>query len=500
MILLGGGTVIDGAGAAARRADVLVNGGRIAAIEPSVAPGETGRIDCSGLVVAPGFIDAHSHSDLKALEGRMEKVRQGVTTEIVGNCGFSAFPCGPHPAALREFANGILCGGDGWAWHSAAEYLRAARAAPAANVFSLVGHGSLRVACAGMRQGALGSGEAAAMEADLSDALVAGCIGFSTGLMYAPGSGAPFAELARLCTITARHGGIYCTHMRGYSGDLLESLEEQLRLAEAGGCRLQISHLQAVGRANWENQDAALERIERARRSGIDVEFDSYPYLAGSTLLQQLLPQEALDGGVALLLAQLGDSAFRSDLAARMELRAWEDILIAGVGSRRNQSLVGLSIAEIARRRGGEPAETVLGLLAEERADVKILSFNQSEPNLRALLTHPLCTVVSDGFYVNGRPHPRLFGTFPEFLGRYCREKQWLTLEEAVYKITGKPAARFGLKDRGVLRPGAFADIAVFDPLRVSSPASYDCPEQPPRGIALVLREGRVVFRSEEFA
>ena len=317
--------------------------------------------------------------------------------------------------------------------------------------------------------------------------------------MYAPGSSAPFAELRGLCAATARHDKIYCTHMRSYSWDLLDSFDEQVDLARASGCRLQISHLQAVGRANWNKQEQVLEHLEGARKEGIDVEFDIYAYTAGSSVLTQLLPQSALDGGAAAMLARLTNQATRREIARATEDRlaqSWDDILISGVRTAASQSALGCTITDIAAQRGVEPVDAVIGLIVEEEGAVNMISFNQSESNLRVLLTHPLCTVISDSFYVQGRPHPRLFGAFPEFLGKYCRDKQWLDLAQAVHKISGKPAARFGIKDRGVLRSGAYADITVFDPARIGSPAWYDNPEQSPAGIVRVIREGRTILEN----
>jgi dihydroorotase/N-acyl-D-amino-acid deacylase len=285
--------------------------------------------------------------------------------------------------------------------------------------------------------------------------------------------------------------------MRSYSGELLEAIDEQLALARATGCRLQISHLQAAGRANWHLQAQALEKIERAAQEGIDIEFDIYPYLAGSTVLTQVLPQSALDGGTGAMLTRLQDAGQRREIAREVGKRpadSWGDVLITGVRTAGNRDVVGLTVAEIAAQRGVGPVDTVLDLLMEESGEATIISFNQSDDNLLELLTHPRCTVISDGFYVKGRPHPRLFGTFPELLGKVCREKRWMTLEEAVHKITAKPARRFGMKDAGVLRAGVPADITVFDAETVGSPATYSDPEQPPLGIRLVFRKGRQLW------
>ena len=500
-LLLENGLIVDGTGGKPYRGSVLMAGDRILECGPEISvSGEVQRTDCTGLAISPGFVDIHSHSDLHLLENDPEKMHQGVTSEVVGNCGFSAFPCCGNRAAVQEYANAILNGEGDWGWATSKEYLaQAVRSSQIANVFSLTGHGTLRVAQSGFAQGPLPQRDFDAMSATLAETLEDGAVGFSTGLMYAPGSSAPVEELAELCRVTAQRGGIYCTHMRSYSWELLESLEEQIGLATVSGCRLQISHMQAVGRANWSKQEAALERIEQARQAGVDIEFDSYPFLAGSTVMTQLLPQRALDGGTSALLTRLQNTAERRDIERETEqgmAQSWDDLFITSVRTAGNQPLVGKTIREIAVLRSRTPIETVTDLLLEEDAVVNVVSFNQSDDNLRALLTHPRCTVISDGFYVTGRPHPRLFGTFPELLGNYVRERGWLTLPEAVHKITRKPAERFRLAGRGSLASGSFADVTIFNPETIRSRATYDNPEQAPEGISLVFRNGREVFHA----
>lgn len=487
------GTLVDGAGGSPFSADILIEGERIVRIGHDLSSADATRVDCCGLTLAPGFIDSHTHSDLQVVEGRTEKLRQGVTTEVIGNCGFSAYPPAPNPAELRSFANGIFCGDDSWGWPSTEAYLRAVQASRTANVVSLAGHGSLRIAVAGNRQGALSEAELTSMESLLAEAFQASAAGFSTGLMYAPGSSAPRDELLRLCKVAAKYNRIYTSHIRSYFAGLVDAVEEQIDLARRSGCRMQISHLQAVGASNWHLQPQAIELIEKARADGIDVEFDCYPYVAGSSVLTQVLPQSALDGGIAALMRRLREPTERQEIRDQT-LRSvpwrWRDIQISSVGTDRNRPTIGKTLEEIAHDRGCDPVDAMLDLLLEEEGDVNMLCFNQSEENLRASLTHPLATIISDGFYVKGRPHPRLHGTFPLLLGTICRQRGWMALPEAVHKITAKPAARYGLKQRGLLQPGYFADIVAFRADVVDSPASYDSPELAPLGIEWVYRNG----------
>ncbi len=504
--ILRGGRIIDGTGAAAFPGEIVVANGLIV----SVLPGEAARtsvpaeeaevVDCSGLVIAPGFIDAHSHSDLKILENRTEKLLQGVTTEVVGNCGFSAYPAPEDPQRLREFANGILCGDDRWGWASASEYLESAAKSRVATAVSLAGHGSLRIRVAGNTTRALTGREMDSMRGLLQDALEQGAAGFSSGLMYAPGSGASPEELIALCRVVARRGGVYATHMRSYSASLMQAVEEQIAIAEASGCRLQISHLQAAGEEYWPLQPRALAAIEAASVRGVDVAFDAYPWLAGSTVLTQLLPQSALDGGMPRLLARLTNPQERERIAPLIKGEAhWDRVVITSVAF--NEAfLVGKSVQEIAERRGTDPQNVVMDLLVEQQGNVNIVEHCQSIDNLRALLTHPLGIVITDGVYTRGRSHPRLYGTFPLLLGHFVRERKWLSPEEAVHKVTGRPAAVFNLGDRGRIAEGCVADLTIFDPDAIRTDAAYERPDVPPVGIQSVWRSGRRIVNAGQVA
>jgi N-acyl-D-amino-acid deacylase len=501
--ILTGGTIVDGTGAPPVSGDIVIAGDRIVSVDGHesadlVIAADLDRelVDCMGCVIAPGFIDAHSHSDLQVLENRTEKLLQGVTAEVVGNCGFSPYPLPDDPQSLRDFANGILCGDNRWGWSSVSDYLARAKNSKVATIASLVGHGSLRIKVAGNTCRALTSRELDKMAALLNEALQEGAAGFSSGLMYAPGSGASPQELTDLCRIVARRGAVYATHMRSYSSGLVDAVKEQISIAEAAECRLQISHLQAAGEDYWPLQQRAIEAIEEAFARGVDVAFDAYPWLAGSTVLTQVLPQTALEGGTSKLLERLADPTQRESIRCEVRPEArWSGVVVTSV-AHDSGSLVGRSIQEIADQRGIEPEIAVLDLLLEQHGDVNIVEHCQSLDNLHALLTHPLAIVVTDGVYTRGRSHPRLYGTFPVLLGDIVREWRWLSLEEAIHKVTGKSATRFHLNERGRIAPGQVADLTVFDPEAIHSDATYEMPDVAPSGIRSVWRNGKMVINN----
>jgi len=502
-LVIAGGTVVDGTGAAGRVADVGVTDGRIDAVaEPGTLAGP--RLDADGLVVCPGFIDLHSHADFSITghPGADTAVTQGVTTLVTGNCGFSPFPVGDL-AALRS-ASAFLQAELDWDWTDAAGYADAVDAArPAVNLALQVGHSALRLAAMGGDERAPTPAELARMQRLLADAAAQGVWGFSTGLIYAPGAYADAAEVTALARVAAEHGLLYSTHMRNEADALLDAVREAIDTARASGVRLEISHLKAMGRSNHGAVTEALRTIDEARAEGVDVACDVYPYPASSTTLTSRLPAWALDGGVDRLLERLADPATRERVADGLRDRMARDVdpegvVIADLPPGPFTAARGRSIADVARELGTDPADAALRVLAGHRGAVSIVNHAMSAADVRTVLRHPAASVASDGWVLrprgDGHPHPRSFGTFTRVLGRHVRDGD-LPLVAAVHKMTGLPAARLGMADRGVLRPGAVADIAVLDPATVVDRSTYDEPWQLSEGVHHVLVAGVPVLR-----
>ncbi|OGL12428.1 MAG: hypothetical protein A3I17_00865 [Candidatus Rokubacteria bacterium RIFCSPLOWO2_02_FULL_72_37] len=517
-LLVKGGALVDGTGAPAGPADVAVEGDRIAAVGRGLR-GEAARvIDASGLVVAPGFIDAHAHSDLFyfGCPSAESKVRQGVTTEVVGMCSFSQAPV--HPArrdAVRSWAGGVGAALE-LRWETFGQYLDALRAArPSVNVVHFVGHGALRLAVIGPDDRAATPDALRAMERLLGEALDAGAFGFSTGLVYPPSAYADTGELIALARAMAPRQGLYFSHIRGESSMLEASIAEAIRIGEEGGVGAQIAHVKAAGRENWAKMDAALGLIDAARARGVDVSGDVYPYHAGSTKMDNLLPAWVHDGGIERLLERLADRATRRRIVEEclVDGERWRNVSMGAVGFDEIQiatcarrELEGLNLAALARQTGAAPAEAMMTLLLDERATVAMVVFSQSPDNVARVLAHPAIMVGSDsiGLFAGegprpGKPHPRAYGTFPRVLGEYAREQRLFPLETAVHKMTGMPAARLRLTDRGLVRPGFAADLTIFDPATVKDEATFAEPHRYPTGIPWVIVNGAVAVDGGRF-
>lgn len=498
--------VIDGAGAPWFLADVRLEAGRIAAIGSGLASTDAEIVEAGGRYLAPGFIDAHCHDDLICLRepGRAEKILQGVTTIVTGNCSFSLYPATQSSAeALRLHFSGIAGETEP---AEIFETLTGYRAALhdrgiALNVVSLVGHAALRLAVGAAGNRAATASERSAMQALLARELAAGAAGLSLGLVYPPSAYADEAELIALAETVKAHGKLLAAHIRSYEGGLLASTDEFLAILRASGAAGLLSHLQSAGKPHWGNVPRAISRLEAARTEGIDVSFDMYPYLAGSSYALQLFPPAALADGLDALRARLCDPAGREALRraveeapeAKVALIGWHNIRIAGTGNEALKQFQGFSVPEAAARASLSPFDLFARLIDEDRGQTSIVMFQLDEADLHAACTHPLHMVGSDGLPRPGtRPHPRAFGTFPRVAGRLRREAKWFPLEDAIRRMTSAPAQRFALADRGLIRPGMVADLVLFED-GIDDRATFDDPVRYPAGIADVWVAGRRV-------
>ncbi len=511
-LLIRGGTVIDGSGAPRERADVAVEGDRIVAIGRGLDGLATRTIDATGHVVAPGFIDAHSHSDLFyfGCPSAESKIRQGCTTEVVGMCSFSPAPIAPGRADMvRSWAGGIGASVD-FRWEAFPEYLDALRArAPSINIAQFVGHGALRLATVGAENRPVTGDDLRAMERLLAEAMDAGAYGYSTGLVYPPSGYSATPELVALARSMARRGGLYFSHVRGESGMVEDSIREAIRIGEESDVGVQIAHVKVGGRENWGKMDRVLRLIDEARARGVDVTGDVYPYHAGSTKMDNLMPAWVHDGGIPKLLERLADRATRRRIVEEclVDGERWGTLSQGAVGfdeiqiaTCRRHELEGLTLAALARLTGGTPAEALMDLLLDQKATVGMVSFSQNLENVAKVLAHPAIMIGSDSIGLSegegprpGKPHPRMYGTFPRVLGEYARERGLFSLETAIHKMTGMPAQRLRFRERGLLRPGYAADIAVFDPATVKDESTYADPHCYPTGIPYVVVNGTVV-------
>ncbi|WP_283134886.1 N-acyl-D-amino-acid deacylase family protein [Rhizohabitans arisaemae] len=484
-LLIRGGLLVDGTGSPARTADVAVSGGRVEAVGDLTGRAAARVVEARGRVVCPGFVDVHSHSDLALLSNppAHSKIRQGVTTEVLGNCGLGVLPLTPETdtAALRAAVAFIDADpAVEWSWRSLADYRAVlAGARPSVNTASLVGHLPLRAAVVGFADRPATPAEVTRMCGLLAEALDEGAAGLSTGLIYAPACYADEAELIALAGVVAAYGRVFSWHLRDYTDRLLESVGQAVRVAEASGCRTQISHLAAVGRRNWGGVAEALRLIEAA---DADVHADVYPYLAGSANLSQLLPGWAHDGGEAAMRLRLRDPLVRDRIRAEWAGRWWEwaDVVVDG--------------SPLASD------DHAMDLVAEHGNSVAMVASGRSEDDLLAALTHPATVIGSDGLALDpagptgrGTPHPRSYGCYPRLLHRYVGPGR-LTLEQAVRKCTAGPAELFGLAGRGLIRPGAAADLLLLDLEKIEDLSTFTHPHRYPAGIDLVVVNGTVVI------
>ncbi|MFD8864912.1 amidohydrolase family protein [Streptomyces sp. NPDC059590] len=509
--------VVDGSGGARFRADVGVDGGRITRIVPEGAgPRPTGQrvVEADGLAVAPGFIDMHAHSDLALLRDpdHSAKAAQGVTLEVLGQDGLSYAPVDDR--TLAEIRTAITgWNGDGsdidFDWRTVGGFLdRLDRGFDgqgiAVNAAYLVPQGSVRMLALGWEDRAATPDEVARMKRLVAEGLEQGAVGMSSGLTYTPGMYASDAELTELCRVVAAYDGYYCPHHRSYGAGALEAYEEMVALTREAGCALHLAHATMNFGLNKGRAPELLALLDRALAEGADISLDTYPYLPGCTTLAALLPSWAAEGGPQAILDRLRDEATAERIRHVMEVEGadgchgvpvdWDTIEISGVSQPALAAYAGRTVAQSARERGEAPWETARRLLLEDRLGSTILQHAGNEENVRAIMKHPVHTGGSDGILQGAKPHPRAYGTFPQYLGRYVRELGVLSLEECVAHLTARPAARLRLPDRGLVREGYRADLVLFDPDTVAAGSTFESPRTLPAGIPHVLIDGRFVI------
>jgi N-acyl-D-amino-acid deacylase len=507
--LIRGGLVIDGSGRPGEIADVAVKDGRIAALGRSLSTEAARTIDAEGLAVAPGFIDIKTHSDFTLpINPKAEsKVRQGVTTEIIGHCGFSVAPILP---SKRQLIQDYLSASAPWLPFRETNFRDYLDSFPqtSVNAGMLVGHHTLRLNVMGMEARRPSQAELDHMKALLEEALAAGALGLSTGLFTPPSSYAEREEIVALCDVVKRHNAGYFTHIRNEANNSIAAVEEAIDIARTCGIHVEIVHLKCSGLDNWGKSAQILAMIEAARAEGLSVDCDAYPYCAGGNPLKNLLPQWVQADGLEAMLARLALDDVRERIRAEIDrgglnnwgrIPSWDNVQVSI--SPHLPQYAGETIGQIAAARGSDPINLVCDYLIEDEGATRVLITSIAEDDIREIVRSPSALVGSDGNCVadygvtsQGMPHPRFYGTFPRIIGRYVHEQRLLPLEQAVRKMTGGTAAALRLRDRGLIKEGYRADIAIFDPADFKDRATYAAPYQYPTGArTTVLVNGAVV-------
>ena len=493
------GNVIDGTGSEGRIADVMVDEGRIVEIGQIEVGVNEQVIDATGKIICPGFIDTHTHSDLSAIinPALSAKIRQGITTELLGQDGVALAPLPEEyiPAWRKNIA-----GLDGdtdkidWKYKNTDGYLNLlASRHPATNLAYLVPHGNVRMEAMGLDGRPSTREDVAKMCEVLERELKAGAFGLSTGLIYMPCAFGDTAEMIELCKVTAKYDGIFVVHQRSEADDIINSTQELIDIATATGVWLHISHMKVCGKKNWGLIDQMLGMLEQAQKEGIRISFDQYPYVAGSTMLGVILPPWVHSGGTDKLLERLASPELRAKMIDDIQqgIPGWDNfidfagldqIFVTSVKTAKNQDAVGLNLVQLG------------DLLFEEENAVGMVDFYGTEEHVIKFLCRPEQNVCTDGLMGAGKPHPRVFGAFPRVLGKYVREEGCLSWEAAIRKMTGKPAEVLGLQDRGLLKVGYAADIVMFDPNTIADKGTFVEPNQYPEGIEIVMVNGRIAL------
>ncbi len=482
-LVIKGATVIDGSGSAGAVQDVGIQGDLIAEVSPDIDADAREVVDATGLVLSPGFIDVHSHDDFHVLiepEVR-HNILQGITTVIVGNCGFGAAASGPGKLQMKAINEPSVELPD---WDGYAGYLEeVAKTAPALNVAVLIGHHTARrQAMGGIENRPPSEVEMAGMIASVEEGMEAGAVGLSTGLVYEPGRYATTEEVADLAKVVGRHGGLYVSHMRDEGSGLLDSVRETLHIGEVSGCGVEISHHKTVGSDNWGRVTQSLAMIEEAVANGHDVTADQYPYTARSTMLFALVQNGTFGTGD-------GGPMGRSEPS---------EVLLCSVPGRGEYE--GRTLQSFVDEYDLPGEEAANRLLRDVSPDILVAAFGMDEGDVRMVMAHSSTMIGTDGLDRGSKPHPRAWGTYPRVLGKYVREEGVISLENAIYKMTGMPAGKFDIASRGLVKEGFFADLVLFDPETVIDGASYEDPRVGPTGIPHVVVNGQFAVRDGKHA
>ena len=503
-VLIKGGSVIDGSGISATITDIAIRGDTIVETGKLGSSLASETIDAKGLFVCPGFIDMHSHSDFNIMAdppGR-SKIRQGVTTEICGNCGMSAAPL--FGTVKKRRIEELKAFGIPVAWSTLKDFSGVLTGKKLfSNIAPLVGHGNIRGAVVGYENRAPSSFDMRKMENMLEDAMLSGAWGMSSGLIYPPGVYAHRKEIVRLAEIVKNHGGIYASHIRNEGDFLLDAIDEAIETGRASGVSIQISHLKTMRRKNWNKLDRVFEKIERAIDKGVNVSADRYPYTAASTGLDSLLPSWTCIGSRQDVIARLQSKEMREKIfsavlksISRDELK--DEIIISRVLSQGNSQFEGKTLGETAEIRKQPVKEALFDLLIEEGLSIDAVFFGMSEKNLRKIIKKDYVMIGSDssvwdshGQLSAGKPHPRSFGTFPKVIEKFVFRENALRLENAIKKMTGQPAEKTGIADRGFIRKGYKADIVILCRNNIKDNSTYSNPHKYPSGIIRVMVNGK---------
>ncbi|KPK83805.1 MAG: hypothetical protein AMS27_11855 [Bacteroides sp. SM23_62_1] len=512
-LIISGGVIYDGLGNPGQDLDIAIKAGKIFMIGKNIDKDKAKNvIEAEGLVVSPGFIDAHTHTDVELIANPKAEshIRQGITTEISGNCGSSPFPIADE--VLNEWKKRLK---DEFEiepdWIDINGFFqRLEGQGIALNYATHVGHGNIRGKVVGFNDVPASEMQIAEMKHIVEEYIKAGALGLSTGLEYSPGSYAETKEIIELCNSVSKLNGIYATHMRDEGDHLLEAIDEAINIARTANISLQIAHFKASYPGNWWKMNDAIVMVEKAAGEGIDIMIDRYPYIAASTGLDFFFPMWAKQGTNKDFIARLKDPELDEQLRSyssqqEKKIGSWDKILLSSIFSEKNKIFEGMNIIEASARTGKDPYDFMRDLLIEEENRVNMIEFIMDEDNLKRILVHPLSVVGSDGSAVapygilhQGKPHPRYYGTFPRILGKYVRDENVLTMEQAIQKMTSRTAKKFGLSNRGQIKEDYFADLVVFNPNTVIDRATWEDPHQYPAGIEYVIVNGEIVIKEGE--